>query len=46
MRTEHLQSLPDGLLVEDMFRGIWIIAVLDTLHVLQGRISATLAVGK
>ena len=33
-RTEHLQGLPDGLLVEDMVLRVGVAAVLYTLHVL------------
>ena len=33
-RTEHLESLPDGLLVEDVVARIGVVAVLDALHVL------------
>jgi hypothetical protein len=35
-RTEHLESLPDRLLVENLLARIWIGAVFDTLHVLLG----------
>ena len=31
---EHLEGLPDGLLVEDVGARIWVGAVLDALHVL------------
>ena len=33
-RTKHLQSLPDGLFIENAVEGIRVIAVFDTLHVL------------
>ena len=33
-RTEHLQSLPDGLLVQHTI--LRVVTVLDTLHVLHG----------
>jgi hypothetical protein len=36
MLTEHLQRLPDWLLVQNVVLGIWITTVLDTLHVLDG----------
>lgn len=35
-RTEHLESLPHGLLVQDMLAGVGVGAVLDALHVLVG----------
>ena len=35
-RTEHLQRLPDGLLVEDMRGWVGVGAVFDALHVLWG----------
>lgn len=34
--TEHLQRLPDGLLVENMGGRVGVGAVLDALHVLGG----------
>lgn len=34
-RTEHLQGLPYRLLVEDMPCRVWVITVLDTLHILR-----------
>lgn len=33
-RTEHLESLPDGLLVDNPMRRVRVGAVLDALHVL------------
>lgn len=33
-RTEHLEGLPHGLLVEDVVCRIWVIAVFYALHVL------------
>ena len=34
-RTEHLERLPDRLLVEDVVAGVRVVAVLDALHVLD-----------
>lgn len=33
-RTEHLEGLPDGLLVKDMISRVWVGTVLDASHVL------------
>lgn len=35
VRTEHLQRLPDGLLVENVVARVGVSAVLDALHVLR-----------
>ena len=34
--TEHLEGLPDGLLIENMSSRVGVTAVFDALHVLQG----------
>ena len=36
-RTEHLESLPDRLLIEDPAGRVGVVTILDTLHVLNGR---------
>ena len=35
-RTEHLQGLPDRLLVQNAVRRVARVTILDTLHVLRG----------
>ena len=34
VRTEHLEGLPDWLFVENTTTRMWVITVLNTLHVL------------